>query len=74
MYSCSADHPSPAQQYDVPGGFSETYMKNSKRLAEVWMDDYKEVYYRVRPSARDLEVGVSLGVVIISIRKRVGDI
>jgi polypeptide N-acetylgalactosaminyltransferase len=44
-------------QYDVPGGFGETYLKNSKRLAEVWMDDYKDIYYLVRPSAKNLEVG-----------------
>uniref|UniRef100_A0A0N4Z1X0 Polypeptide N-acetylgalactosaminyltransferase n=1 Tax=Parastrongyloides trichosuri TaxID=131310 RepID=A0A0N4Z1X0_PARTI len=30
---------------------------NSKRLAEVWMDDYKEYYYRHRNDLRDKDVG-----------------
>jgi hypothetical protein len=33
-------------------------MKNSKRLAEVWLDEYKDIYYMVRPYAKNLEVGL----------------
>lgn len=37
--------------YVVPGGFSEVYIRNSARLAAVWMDEYADVYFRIRPSA-----------------------
>jgi hypothetical protein len=40
------------QPYDVPGGFNENFIRNSARLAEVWMDDYKDVYYFIRPQAK----------------------
>ncbi|XP_071078920.1 polypeptide N-acetylgalactosaminyltransferase 14-like [Haliotis cracherodii] len=38
--------------YSFPQGNSNTYMKNTRRTAEVWMDDYKRFYYAARPSAR----------------------
>lgn len=31
---------------------NETFLRNSIRLAEVWMDEYKELFYGIRPSAR----------------------
>ena len=33
--------------YTFPNGVSKTLAKNFNRLAEVWMDDYKELYYRL---------------------------
>ena len=32
--------------YSFPNGVSKTLAKNFNRLAEVWMDEYKELYYR----------------------------
>eukprot|EP00050_Salpingoeca_kvevrii_P018136 m.71116 g.71116 ORF g.71116 m.71116 type:complete len:593 (+) comp7919_c0_seq1:1-1779(+) len=43
--------------YHVPEGFSESFVRNSARLAEVWLDEYKEVYYFVRPEARKINIG-----------------
>lgn len=43
--------------YEVPGGFNENFIRNSARLAEVWMDEYKEAYYFVRPAARKVDLG-----------------
>ncbi len=36
-----------------PGGNKDVHGTNSKRLAEVWMDDYKRLYYTHR---MDLQV------------------
>ncbi|XP_012554205.2 polypeptide N-acetylgalactosaminyltransferase 13 isoform X1 [Hydra vulgaris] len=35
--------------YSFPNGVSKTLAKNFNRLAEVWMDEYKELYYRRKP-------------------------
>lgn len=59
--------------YSFPKGNALTYMKfvcswyisgnsifnyrNTKRAAEVWMDEYKDYYYSARPSARGGDVG-----------------
>lgn len=43
--------------YHVPGGFGEMFFRNSARLAEVWLDEYKETYYFVRPAARKIDFG-----------------
>ncbi|XP_061651129.1 polypeptide N-acetylgalactosaminyltransferase 16 [Phyllopteryx taeniolatus] len=37
--------------YDFPQGNALTYIKNTRRAAEVWMDEYKQYYYSARPSA-----------------------
>uniref|UniRef100_UPI00398E5DD1 polypeptide N-acetylgalactosaminyltransferase 16 isoform X2 n=1 Tax=Pristiophorus japonicus TaxID=55135 RepID=UPI00398E5DD1 len=37
--------------YDFPEGNALTYIRNTKRTVEVWMDDYKQYYYEARPSA-----------------------
>jgi hypothetical protein len=43
--SRSEDHP-----YKVPGGsIHSTFVRNSRRAAEVWMDDYKEFYFASKP-------------------------
>ena len=31
--------------YQFPDGVTKTLAKNLNRLAEVWMDEYKELYY-----------------------------
>eukprot|EP00039_Didymoeca_costata_P020214 m.340483 g.340483 ORF g.340483 m.340483 type:complete len:619 (+) comp19327_c0_seq1:176-2032(+) len=40
-----------AHPYDVPGGFGEIYLRNSARLAAAWMDEFADIYFRIRPSA-----------------------
>lgn len=36
--------------YSVPGSsIHQTFLKNSARAAEVWMDDYKRFFYNTRP-------------------------
>merc|ERR1712187_534046 len=32
-------------------------MGNYKRLAEVWLDEHKESFYRMKPEAREMEYG-----------------
>ena len=43
--------------YTFPKGNAQTYMKNTRRAAEVWMDGYKKFYYAARPGARNTPVG-----------------
>ncbi|XP_040208673.1 polypeptide N-acetylgalactosaminyltransferase 11 [Rana temporaria] len=42
--------------YGSPGGH-DTMAHNSLRLAHVWMDDYKEQYFALRPELRNREYG-----------------
>ncbi|CAD5219201.1 unnamed protein product [Bursaphelenchus xylophilus] len=39
------------------GGNKDVHGTNSKRLAEVWMDDYKRLYYLHRMDLKDKDVG-----------------
>eukprot|EP00045_Choanoeca_perplexa_P013448 m.152584 g.152584 ORF g.152584 m.152584 type:complete len:684 (+) comp16362_c1_seq1:110-2161(+) len=44
--------------YTIPNStINDTFLRNSIRLAEVWMDDYKDVFYDIRPSARSVDIG-----------------
>ena len=44
--------------YTIPGtDINHAFLRNSIRLAEVWMDDFKDVYYRLRPKARSVDFG-----------------
>uniref|UniRef100_A0A8C5DJ36 Polypeptide N-acetylgalactosaminyltransferase n=1 Tax=Gouania willdenowi TaxID=441366 RepID=A0A8C5DJ36_GOUWI len=38
--------------YVFPEGNANTYIKNTRRTAEVWMDDFRLFYYSARPAAR----------------------
>ena len=38
--------------YKVKDGFGEVYLRNSARLAAAWLDEYADVYFRIRPSAK----------------------
>ncbi|XP_053612243.1 polypeptide N-acetylgalactosaminyltransferase 2-like [Plodia interpunctella] len=43
--------------YTFPGGSGAVFARNTRRAAEVWMDDYKELYYRSQPLAKQVEYG-----------------
>eukprot|EP00042_Codosiga_hollandica_P050793 m.614861 g.614861 ORF g.614861 m.614861 type:complete len:157 (-) comp58156_c0_seq9:395-865(-) len=44
--------------YKFPGGNpGKTISKNLNRLAEVWLDDYKSIYYKSRADASRVEYG-----------------
>ncbi|XP_052767612.1 polypeptide N-acetylgalactosaminyltransferase 2-like isoform X1 [Mya arenaria] len=43
--------------YSFPGGSGNVFAKNTRRAAEVWMDDYKEFYYAAVPSAKVVNFG-----------------
>ncbi|KAK7103495.1 polypeptide N-acetylgalactosaminyltransferase 16-like [Littorina saxatilis] len=54
--------------YHFPGnGMSNTYIRNTRRVAEVWMDEYKRFFYAARPTARMQDFGD------VSERKRLRD-
>ncbi|XP_030854979.1 polypeptide N-acetylgalactosaminyltransferase 16 [Strongylocentrotus purpuratus] len=38
--------------YTFPDGNANTYIRNTRRAAEVWMDEFKVLFYNARPSAR----------------------
>ncbi|XP_032478235.1 polypeptide N-acetylgalactosaminyltransferase 16 isoform X2 [Phocoena sinus] len=52
--------------YNFPEGNALTYIRNTKRTAEVWMDEYKQYYYEARPSA----IGKAFGSVGTRIEQR----
>ena len=43
--------------YDFQGDHFDTVLFNYKRVAKVWFDDDEEFYYKLRPMARDRDVG-----------------
>lgn len=43
--------------YTFPEGNANTYMRNIRRVAEVWMDEYKQYFYEARPKARKKAYG-----------------
>ncbi|XP_052272602.1 polypeptide N-acetylgalactosaminyltransferase 2-like isoform X1 [Dreissena polymorpha] len=43
--------------YTFPGGSGNVFAKNTRRAAEVWMDEYKEFYYASVPSAKSVDFG-----------------
>ena len=45
------------QPYTFPGGVDQILVKNNRRLAEVWMDDYKQHYYAKRPDIASRDYG-----------------
>lgn len=43
--------------YTFPGGTARVIHHNAARTAEVWMDNYKEFFYQMVPSAREVDAG-----------------
>jgi len=43
--------------YSFPGGSGNVFARNTRRAAEVWMDDYKNFYYNAVPLAKNVPFG-----------------
>jgi len=43
--------------YSFPGGSGNVFARNTRRAAEVWMDEYKKYYYAAVPLAKNVPFG-----------------
>ncbi|XP_014289859.1 polypeptide N-acetylgalactosaminyltransferase 5 isoform X1 [Halyomorpha halys] len=43
--------------YSFPGGVSKIVLHNAARVAEVWMDEWRDFYYAMNPGATNVAVG-----------------
>ncbi|CAG09314.1 unnamed protein product, partial [Tetraodon nigroviridis] len=46
-----------ATPYSFPGGTGQVINKNNRRLAEVWMDDFKDFFYIISPGVMRVDYG-----------------
>jgi polypeptide N-acetylgalactosaminyltransferase len=56
------------QPYTFPGGAGNILAKNSMRVAEVWLDDYKKFFYATQPDLSGIDYGNVTG--RVELRKR----
>ncbi|XP_064614408.1 polypeptide N-acetylgalactosaminyltransferase 13-like isoform X2 [Liolophura sinensis] len=43
--------------YSWPGGVARIINHNTMRIVEVWMDEYKEFFYKINPGVRNVDYG-----------------
>lgn len=43
--------------YTFPGGTSNIVNHNNARLAEVWMDEWKDFFFSINPAAKNIDMG-----------------
>jgi polypeptide N-acetylgalactosaminyltransferase len=43
--------------YTFPGGVENVIYRNNRRLVEVWTDEYKEYFFKVKPELKSIEPG-----------------
>ncbi|OTF73750.1 hypothetical protein BLA29_005968 [Euroglyphus maynei] len=43
--------------YTFPGGTSNIVNHNNARLAEVWMDEWKDFFFAINPAAKNIDMG-----------------
>ena len=46
-----------AHPYVFPGGSGHVFARNTRRAADVWMDEYRELYLKAYPAARFVDPG-----------------
>lgn len=42
--------------YTFPGGVANIVLKNAARVAEVWLDEWREFYYAMSPGLKILQL------------------
>lgn len=47
--------------YTFPGGTSNIVNHNNARLAEVWMDEWKDFFFAINPASRSISMGDTTG-------------
>lgn len=43
--------------YTFPGGVENVIYRNNRRLVEVWTDEYREYFFKVKPALKSIEPG-----------------
>lgn len=51
--------------YTFPGGTSRIVNHNNARLAEVWLDEWKEFYYNINPGCKKILFRLGFSVLTI---------
>ncbi|VDP29157.1 unnamed protein product [Soboliphyme baturini] len=43
--------------YELPGGTQTFFLRNTRRVAEVWLDEFKQFYFDAMPRAKHVDFG-----------------